>query len=482
MDAIYARQSIDKKGSLSIEGQIELCRKFTVDDALVFSDKGFSGKNTKRPAFGELMEAVEAGRVKKIVVYRLDRFSRSLADFSQIWELLRKNDVEFLSVNEQFDTSSPMGRAMLNIVMTFAQLERETTAERVRDNYHHRVSLGAWPGGPAPYGYALSKAELDGRKVSSLIADENAKTVLHIFEEYVRSETSLRALAKTLTEQGIHGPKREAWDNVTLSRILRNPVYAQADEAVYCYYLAQGIQIRQMPEVFDGVHGCLLIGKRDRSRGKYTKKDEQMLSLSTHGGIIPSSLWLRAQDKLSGQMQLPRANAGKYSWLTGLLKCGKCGYAVKVNYIKSEQRCKLVCSGRSNFGSCDESIDVDLRELETHIANELQHILDACPAELPTVGEERAQAEAVLEIEQKIDRLVNALAESSDVAVVYISKTIEKLHAEREQLLHTAPHSASQIRRLDFSHSVFDEKKLIAAEFIERIELDGNHVNIIWKA
>lgn len=84
------------------------------------------------------MEAVEAGRVKKIVVYRLDRFSRSLADFSQIWELLRKNDVEFLSVNEQFDTSSPMGRAMLNIVMTFAQLERETTAERVRDNYHHR--------------------------------------------------------------------------------------------------------------------------------------------------------------------------------------------------------------------------------------------------------------------------------------------------------------------------------------------------------
>lgn len=65
MDAIYARQSIDKKGSLSIEGQIELCRKFTADDALVFSDKGFSGKNTKRPAFGELMEAVEAGRVKK---------------------------------------------------------------------------------------------------------------------------------------------------------------------------------------------------------------------------------------------------------------------------------------------------------------------------------------------------------------------------------------------------------------------------------
>ena len=94
MDAIYARQSIDKKGSLSIEGQIELCRKFTADDALIFSDKGFSGKNTKRPAFGELMEAVEAGRVKKIVVYRLDRFSRSLADFSQICQRYPYSDLD----------------------------------------------------------------------------------------------------------------------------------------------------------------------------------------------------------------------------------------------------------------------------------------------------------------------------------------------------------------------------------------------------
>ena len=127
MDAIYARQSIDKKGSLSIEGQIELCRKFTAGELRIFSDRGFSGKNMRRPAFGELMEAVEAGEIERIVVYRLDRFSRSLADFSRIWEVLQKNGVAFLSVSEQFDTSSPVGRAMLSIVMTFAQLERETS-------------------------------------------------------------------------------------------------------------------------------------------------------------------------------------------------------------------------------------------------------------------------------------------------------------------------------------------------------------------
>ncbi len=84
VDAIYARQSVDKKDSLSIESQIELCRRFTGPEAVVFQDKGFSGKNTKRPAFTELMRAVEAGDVGRICVYRLDRFSRSIADFSRV--------------------------------------------------------------------------------------------------------------------------------------------------------------------------------------------------------------------------------------------------------------------------------------------------------------------------------------------------------------------------------------------------------------
>ena len=479
MDAIYARQSIDKKGSLSIEGQIELCRKFTAGEPRIFSDRGFSGKNMRRPAFGELMEAVEAGEIERIVVYRLDRFSRSLADFSRIWEVLQKNGVAFLSVSEQFDTSSPVGRAMLSIVMTFAQLERETTAERVRDNYHHCASLGAWPGGPAPYGYALSKTEMDGRSVSSLIPDEHAKTVCRIFEEYAKPETSLRGLAKDLTARGIHGPKREAWDNVTLSRILRNPVYVQADEAVYCYYLAQGVQSSQTSADYDGEHGCVLIGKRSRSGA--AQKGEKLLCLSAHEGLVSAALWLRVQEKLSFAAQLPRANAGKYSWLTGLLKCAKCGYAVKINSIKAEQRCKLLCSGRSNLGGCDASIDVDLRELEAYIAGEIQRSFDACPMELLPAGKDRAQAGAILEIERKIDRLVAALAESSAVAVPYISQRIDALHAEREQLLH-APTRSAPLRRFDFQRASFDEKKLSAAEFVERIMLDGERVHIIWKA
>ena len=95
MNVIYARQSIDKKDSLSIEGQITQCKKFAGNEAKIYKDKGYSGKNIKRPAFTELIKDVEAGKIKKIFVYRLDRFSRSIADFSRLWELLEKHGVEF---------------------------------------------------------------------------------------------------------------------------------------------------------------------------------------------------------------------------------------------------------------------------------------------------------------------------------------------------------------------------------------------------
>lgn len=155
MDAIYARQSRwTRRTASSIQGQIDLCRREVGKDIQVYQDKGFSGKNTNRPDFQRMMADVEKGLVQKIVVYRLDRFSRSLADFSRLWEVLQRHGVEFVSVNERFDTSTPMGRAMLSIIMVFAQLEREDPpAERVRDNYYQRVKLGSWPGGPAPYGF-----------------------------------------------------------------------------------------------------------------------------------------------------------------------------------------------------------------------------------------------------------------------------------------------------------------------------------------
>ena len=480
MNAIYARQSLDKKDSLSIEGQIALCRRAAGEEAAVYQDRGFSGKNIKRPAFAELIQAIEAGEIEKIFVYRLDRFSRSIADFSRLWELLERHGVAFHSVTEQFDTSSPIGRAMLNIVLVFAQLERETTAERVRDNYLHRFRLGAWPGGVAPYGYDLTKLDDGGRKVSSLIANDRAETVRRIFEDYALPDTSLRGIARALTEQGIHGPRREVWDNVTLSRILRSPLYVRADESVYWYYLTKGMRMEQEAEAFDGVHACNIIGRRGQGKDKRGAGQARMLTVSNHEGIIPSGLWLRVQDKLERNMQISREKAGKYSWLTGLLKCARCGYAVKINYIRAEDRRFLVCSGRSNLSNCDASIQIHLGDLEARVAAEIQALLDSVPPEADPVNTGEHAAE-ILAVEQKIDRLVKALAESSQVSAAYISRQIETLHQEREALLASVPHRPDTPRRLDFDAASFAEKKLIAAELIDRITLDGDRVNIHWK-
>ena len=483
MDAIYARQSVDKADSLSIQGQVDLCKKQASEDFKVYQDKGYSGKNTNRPAFQRMMEDVEKGLIRKIVVYRLDRFSRSIADFGRLWEVLKRHGVEFVSINETFDTSTPMGRAMLNIIMVFAQLERETTAERVRDNYYQRFKLGAWPGGPAPYGFSIGRLpNEEGRPMPALIANEYAATVERIFQAYAQSDATLGSVARMLNRGGIPAPKRATWDNVTLSRILHSPLYVMADEEVYLYYKAKGLQVANPVESFDGLHAGMVIGKRDRSAGKYQDLKDQHFALTNHFGIVPAELWLRCQYKLDENRQLGGRGRGKHTWLSGLMKCAHCGYSVKVN--RDGEKYYLVCSGRSNLGVCDKSIRVDLRELESCIAAELECLLEQCPDVEAETGWDQEAAKALEEIDRKIDRLMDALAESSDMSMGYINRTVERLEDQRKKLLEGQAkqrgRSHPEFRRLKFEPLEFEQKKLVAAQFIKEIRLSGDNAEVVW--
>lgn len=125
IDAIYGRQSIDKKDSISIESQFEFCRyELKGGEGREYKDKGYSGKNIERPDFQRLLQDIKLGLIKRVIVYKLDRISRSIVDFAKLMELFKQYNVEFVSCTEKFDTSTPMGRAMLNICIVFAQLER----------------------------------------------------------------------------------------------------------------------------------------------------------------------------------------------------------------------------------------------------------------------------------------------------------------------------------------------------------------------
>ena len=115
-DCIYARQSVDRKDSISIESQIDFCKyELKGGSCKVFKDKGYSGKNTDRPEFQKLLGEIRKGKVRRVIVYKLDRISRSILDFANMMELFQEYDVEFVSSTEKFYTSTPMGRAMLNI-------------------------------------------------------------------------------------------------------------------------------------------------------------------------------------------------------------------------------------------------------------------------------------------------------------------------------------------------------------------------------
>ena len=152
---IYSRKSKFTGKGESIENQIELCRQYiamhfgedAAENVLVYEDEGFSGGNLNRPDFKKMMTAAKERKIRAIVVYRLDRISRNISDFSSLIEELGRLGIDFVSIRESFDTSSPMGRAMMYIASVFSQLERETIAERIRDNMHELAKTGRWLGG-----------------------------------------------------------------------------------------------------------------------------------------------------------------------------------------------------------------------------------------------------------------------------------------------------------------------------------------------
>lgn len=486
MIAIYARQSIDKKDSLSIDGQIELCRRECGGNPRVYADRGYSGKNTDRPAFRKMMAAVERGEIEKIVVYRLDRISRSITDFGRIWEILKKHRSEFISVNERFDTSTPVGRAMVYIILVFAQLERETIAERIRDNYNQRARRGVFAGGPAPFGFSIRRTSLGGKTASALEANERMKTVKEIFEKYAYTDDSLGKIAAGLTKQGIPGIGRKAWDSVALSRILHNPAYVRADADVYCYYRSKGIIPVSEVSEFTGEKSLFLWGKRDRGAKKDADPQGQFLAISEHSGAIDSRTFLACQRKLDENRQIRNGGKGKYTWLSGLVKCTRCGYSLRV--ISAKGRLYFCCSGRSNYHVCELRHTESVGEIEGEAARLIQAELDrlaAVPVKEEPDGTHNAEKMEAIQVGRQIERLVDRLEEADGVAMTYINERIASLDVRRKSLMKAVRSGrkkpAAPIWDVPFADLDFDAKKAVARELISRIEASPERVKIVLK-
>lgn len=189
------------------------------DDVVIFEDAGYSGKNTDRPKFQEMMSQIRTGTFTHLLVWKIDRISRNLLDFATMYKELKDLGVTFVSKNEQFDTSTAMGEAMLKIILVFAELERNMTSERVTATMISRASNGQWNGGRVPYGYTWDAEE----QTFSFNSDEyNIARMIHDKYEEMRS---LVREARWLNEKGYRTRAGNLWNPVSLLIILRSVFY-----------------------------------------------------------------------------------------------------------------------------------------------------------------------------------------------------------------------------------------------------------------
>ena len=189
------------------------------DDYVIFEDAGYSGKNMDRPKFKEMMSQIRSGAFTHLLVWKIDRISRNLLDFATMYNELKELGVTFVSKNEQFDTSTAMGEAMLKIILVFAELERNMTSERVTATMISRASNGQWNGGRVPYGYIWNSEEQ-----SFALSSEECDAARLIHDKYEEMR-SLVQEARWLNEKGYRTRAGNIWGPVSLLIILRSAFY-----------------------------------------------------------------------------------------------------------------------------------------------------------------------------------------------------------------------------------------------------------------
>ena len=506
--AIYSRKSKFTGKGESIGNQIELCKEYirahygddALDNLMVYEDEGFSGGNLNRPDFKKMMAAAKERKFKAVIVYRLDRISRNISDFSSLIEELARLDIAFVSIKEKFDTGSPMGRAMMYIASVFSQLERETIAERIRDNMHELAKAGRWLGGTTPTGFESEgeeKVTVDGKKKKTFklkLVPQEAEIVRLIYDLFTETN-SLTMTEAELMKRRIVTRNGNYFTRFSIKAILQNPVYMIADQEAYDYLTEKEADLFSDRAEFDGKHGIMAYNRTDQEKGKttqYNPVNEWIVAVGKHPGLIPGKTWVRVQDALeqnkSKAFRRPKSNE---ALLTGLLYC-RCGNRM---YPKLSKRrtadgdviftyvCKLkersqrsLCNNRNaNGNTMDLAVVEQVKRLNDHNAE----FIDQMEKSRKFYTGNRVQYEEQLaalqkdkaEVEKKIEGLGDSLIELGDSAAkVRVAKRIEALTAEsdalevriQELIALTSQHAMSDIE--------FDVLRQLLSVFQENID------------
>ena len=308
--AIYSRKSCVSDKGESTKNQIDMCKQYIYSricpkgkcNLIVYKDEGFSAKNTDRPEFRKMIADSETGLFSHIVCYKLDRISRNVGDFSKLIEKFNRLNVSFVCIKEQFDTSVPMGRAMMYMASVFAQLERETIAERVKDNMLMLSKSGRWLGGTAPLGfesYKLFNDETQKHEFHLKTNDSEIKVVEEVYSKFLETH-SLSKTKKYLDKIGLKSKFGNQFSIPAIKKILSNPTYCTADIVAWKHFEKLGCEICFKPTECTPELGLMAYNKRNycKNRGAKNPESDWIISIGNHIGIIDSKNWVRANNIL----------------------------------------------------------------------------------------------------------------------------------------------------------------------------------------
>ena len=533
--AIYSRKSKFTGKGESISNQIDRCRDHisahygasALARAIVYEDEGFSGKTLERPGFQAMMQAARARELSAVVVYRLDRVSRNIGDFSHLIEELSRLDVAFVSIKEQFDTNTPMGRAMMYIASVFSQLERETIAERIRDNMHELAKTGRWLGGVTPTGYtseSVKRITVDGRQKKSCqlkLLPEEAARVRLIYDLFLESG-SLSSTEAALLKLGILTKNGKPFTRFSIKAILQNPVYLIADQRAYRYFLQNKADLFSDESAFDATHGILAYHRTDQTSGKatvYLPVSDWIVCVGGHPGIIPSDRWILTQARLARSGSRTKKPRGNEALLSGVLHCA-CGGRMypkltgrrdvggkpRYTYVckLKERSQKALCANSNPAGNeLDEVVLLALDTLPEDKELFVSCLLQAKTSCLAEKKERDAFFSALRreheQAEKKIASLVDALAGVENPAARQrISARIEQLHRQSEAIAarmaksncveaQTPAPAASPATELDlstFSSALSQcdilQRRDIVKEVLQQAVWDGRQVSLVF--
>ena len=481
MTAIYARQSVERKASISIDMQTETCIRLLPPNQAyrVYSDRGFSGTNTHRPAFQQLLEDIKAGEIGEVYVYKLDRISRSLCDFAAMMQMFREHGVTLRSCRESFDTQTEIGVMILNLLMMFAEMEQKTIAGRVRDNYYARAKQQLALGGIAPYGFTYCTVE-KGRRPTKALQEipEEAEIVRRFYTQYGVQGWNIEQIVHHANQNGWKTRRKANWSNSGVLRLLRSPVYVRGSLDVLRYFLRQGAKLVHSPEQYCCGNGCLTF-----------VSGETHIAAGLHQGIIVPALWLAVQQRLDHRGGSKNGGTGMRSWLQGCVICGYCGESCYVRGNgKGDAYIYFVCRGK-RMGICYGLQGLRVSRVEREVEKVLmQQAVRVLP--YGSVKREEKPDPAALElerIEEKMRKILRKIGEN-DSWEDLMRQELEMLGRERERLMReirrqkgSFPQSPEKLWKVWWSSADISQRRQAAGVLVEKVCLWNDRAEVFFR-